>query len=197
MATTRERAAASAACGSRDAAVLPGHRELTWSGPADQIVEIGIIGHDGSVVFESLVRPTVPIPLDALRVHGISTGMVMSAPGWGEIWPLVVEHLEGWPVAVYNADFDLRLVRQSNRRAGIVSFPGSGASDVSDAAVRRVSRRMGWAAPKLPVAEPGGSQSPMRAPPAERPSGHPRCATGSQAARAYGQCQSFVQTQEV
>jgi DNA polymerase-3 subunit epsilon len=120
MATTRERATASAA---RLMRMQPRYldTETTGLGPADQIVEIGIIGHDGSVVFESLVRPTVPIPLDASRVHGISTGMVMSAPGWGEIWPLVVEHLEGWPVAIYNADFDLRLVRQSNRRAGIVS----------------------------------------------------------------------------
>ncbi len=89
--------------------------ETTGLNPTDQIVEISFVDHDGSVLFESLVRPTIKIPFDATRVHGISDAAVKDAPTWPEIWPQVASILATRRVAIYNADYDLRLLRQSHQ----------------------------------------------------------------------------------
>jgi len=89
--------------------------ETTGLNPTDQIVEISFVDHDGSVLYESLVKPTMPIPLDATRVHGISAATVKDAPTWPEIWPQVEAILSTRRVAIYNADYDLRLLQQTQR----------------------------------------------------------------------------------
>jgi DNA polymerase-3 subunit epsilon len=90
--------------------------ETTGLGPQDEVIEVCLLESDGSVLFESLVRPAGPIPLDAVRVHGISDDMVARAPGWPEVWAGLQPRLAGRAVAVYNAEFDLRLLRQSLAR---------------------------------------------------------------------------------
>ena len=59
-----------------------------------EIVQIGIIDLEGKVVFDSLVKPTIPIPPDAIDIHGISNEMVELAPTFPEIYPRLVESLE-------------------------------------------------------------------------------------------------------
>lgn len=81
-----------------------------------EIIEIGVVGPDGDVLFESFVRPLGPIPADAIRLHGITNETVQNAPAWPLVWPSVREHLVNRPVGIYNADFDLRLMRQSMER---------------------------------------------------------------------------------
>ena len=88
--------------------------ETTGLKETDQIVEIGLLEHDGSVAFQSLVKPTVSIPLEAARVHHITDALVSTAPTWPEIWPQVEALLTSRRVAVYNAEYDLRLMRQSH-----------------------------------------------------------------------------------
>src|SRR5512137_696491 len=61
--------------------------ETTGLKNADQIVEICLLDHDGTVLVDSLVRPTVKIPPDATRVHHITDAMVAAAPTWPELWP--------------------------------------------------------------------------------------------------------------
>ncbi len=90
--------------------------ETTGSGPGDEIIEIGIVDDDGQVLFESLVKPTTPISPDARRVHHISDEMLATAPRWMVIWPKVESVLSGRTVAIYNADFDLRLLQQTHAR---------------------------------------------------------------------------------
>jgi DNA polymerase-3 subunit epsilon len=89
--------------------------ETTGLKPTDQIVEIRFVDHDGSVLFESLVKPTIAIPSDAARVHGITAATVKDAPSWPEIWPQVEAILSTRRVAIYNADYDLRLIQQTQR----------------------------------------------------------------------------------
>lgn len=89
---------------------------LDW---ASEIVEICVLDHDGSVVLESLVRPTIPIPPDASRVHGIRDAMVAGEPSWAETWPAVERAFAGRTIAIYNADYDLARMRQSHRRHGL------------------------------------------------------------------------------
>lgn len=84
-----------------------------------EVVEVCVLDHDGRVLVDSLVRPTTPIPPEATRVHGIVDAMVRPAPTWAELWPQVAGALEGRTVAIYNADFDLKMIAQSHRRHGL------------------------------------------------------------------------------
>lgn len=93
--------------------------ETTGLKDRDQIVEICLLEHDGSIAFQSLVRPTVKIPFDATRVHGITDAMVSTAPTWPEVWPHVEAILSTRRSAIYNAEFDLRLLQQSHRAHGL------------------------------------------------------------------------------
>jgi DNA polymerase-3 subunit epsilon len=89
--------------------------ETTGLRDLDEIVEISILDHDGGVLFDSLVRPTCRIPADAIAIHGITDDMVRDAPRWIDIWPEVEAVLRGREIAIYNADFDIRMVQQSHR----------------------------------------------------------------------------------
>jgi len=93
--------------------------ETTGLGPSDEIVEITILDHEGNPLIDSLVRPKRSIPFDAIDIHGITDAMVQKAPSWSDLWPEVHQVLLGNVVAIYNADFDLRLMRQSHAARGM------------------------------------------------------------------------------
>jgi DNA polymerase-3 subunit epsilon len=89
--------------------------ETTGLGDLDEIVEISILDYDGSVLFDSLVRPLRKIQADAMAIHGITEAMVKDAPRWGEVWPEIKTILHNRTIAIYNADFDIRMIRQTHR----------------------------------------------------------------------------------
>lgn len=93
--------------------------ETTGTGQVDRIIQIGIVNTQGSTLFESLVNPGMPIPPESSEVNGITDGMVASAPTWPEIWPRVEALLRNRVIGIYNADFDLRLLRQTNKVYGL------------------------------------------------------------------------------
>ena len=88
--------------------------ETTGLANFDEIVEVCLIDHQGNVLLNSLVRPTRRIPADVIWVHGITNEMVVDAPTWQEIWQSIEAVLRGRTVGIYNADFDLRMMRQSH-----------------------------------------------------------------------------------
>ena len=59
--------------------------ETTGLDSKAEIVEISIVDHDDTLLFESLVRPTRPIPPDSSRVHYITNERGKSAPTSGEV----------------------------------------------------------------------------------------------------------------
>ena len=81
-----------------------------------EIVEIGVVDAAGQTVLDSLVRPKRRIPADATSVHGITNDMVLDAPTWPEIWPEVKRLFADRRVGTFNADFDLRMMRQSHEQ---------------------------------------------------------------------------------
>lgn len=85
----------------------------------DEIVEIAVVDHLGQIVFESLVKPTRPIPPAASRIHGITNDDVLAAPSWVLVWPRVRPLLAGRLIAAYNAEFDLRMLQQTHARCGL------------------------------------------------------------------------------
>jgi DNA polymerase-3 subunit epsilon len=93
--------------------------ETTGLEARDEIVEICVLDHDGVTLVDTLVRPQQRIPPGATRIHGITDEMVRGAPNWSEAWPGVLSVLCKRSVGVYNAEFDLRLMHQSHRAAGL------------------------------------------------------------------------------
>jgi DNA polymerase III epsilon subunit-like protein len=90
--------------------------ETTGVKNTDSIVEISIIDWDGTVLLDTLVKPVGRIPADASAIHGITNEMVATAPRWDTVWPEVEAIMEGRPVGIYNADFDLRMLRQTHQK---------------------------------------------------------------------------------
>ena len=100
--------------------------ETTGLGATDEIVEVGIVDAHGNTLLDSLVRPVSRIPNDVIAVHGITNEMVRGAPTWEEVWPDVKALFEGRTVGIFNADFDLRMMRQSHARLGLDWQPMGG-----------------------------------------------------------------------
>ncbi len=90
--------------------------ETTGLGTNDEIIEISIIDNAGQVAFESLVRPSQPIPTDATSIHGIRDADVQGARPWPIVWQQVRQVLSGRLVVIYNQEFDIRLMKQSHAR---------------------------------------------------------------------------------
>jgi len=90
--------------------------ETTGLNANDEIVEISIVDHDGTLLLETLVKPSRPIPAEATAIHGITNEDVQSSRAWPIVWTLVRPLLTGRVVVIYNDDFDLRMMRQSYER---------------------------------------------------------------------------------
>lgn len=87
--------------------------ETTGLGPSDVVVEAALVNADGSVPFESLVRPERPVNRKAQAVHGLSPKALASAPSWPAVWPELQRLMRTRTVLAWNAAFDLRLLRQT------------------------------------------------------------------------------------
>ncbi|MGY3854426.1 3'-5' exonuclease [Aeromonas aquatilis] len=93
--------------------------ETTGLDSEAEIVEISIIDQDGSVIFNSLVRPEFPIPEEATKIHGITNDMVLCAPMWNEIHDEICRIVASKKLVIYNADYDMRLMAQTAARYGL------------------------------------------------------------------------------
>ncbi len=80
-----------------------------------EICQIAIIDHTGRALLDTLVKPTRGIPVDAQRIHGISSAMVTDAPSWMEVNEWVWDVSQNKTVIVYNASYDFKLIAQSER----------------------------------------------------------------------------------
>lgn len=77
----------------------------------DRIVEIAIskLNPDGSTqAYKARIDPEIPIPEEAIAVHGITNEMVSGCPTWEQIGPKIYEEFEGCDVGGYNSNnFDV------------------------------------------------------------------------------------------
>jgi DNA polymerase-3 subunit epsilon len=97
--------------------------ETTGMGPLDEIVEICVLDENGDALVNTLVRPRGKIASSAASIHGISDALVREAPAWPEVWPAVQAALAGRTVAIYNAEFDVRMLQQTHRVYGLQPGP--------------------------------------------------------------------------
>lgn len=95
--------------------------ETTGVGGEDEVCEITILDVSGAPLLDTLVRPTRPIPAEATAIHGITDGMVATAPSWPEVAEQYAGIVAGRTVVAYNAAFDNRLLRQTYKRHGLTA----------------------------------------------------------------------------
>jgi len=88
--------------------------ETTGLGDLAQMVDLAIVKPDGSIVFNQLIKPTIPIENGAAQAHGITDEMVQDAISWKEIKPAIFEMIRGFNVITYGATFDRRIFHQSD-----------------------------------------------------------------------------------
>lgn len=93
--------------------------ETTGTSNTDVVIEIAVLDTDGSILLDSLVKSTNPIPASASAVHGITDITLIGAPNWAEVWAQLSDVLKGRLVGFYNAAFDLRMIRQTCGLNGI------------------------------------------------------------------------------
>ncbi|MDX2697119.1 3'-5' exonuclease [Streptomyces ipomoeae] len=82
--------------------------ETTGLHDSARIVEIAVLGIDGSTLLNSLVNPGVPIPAEASRIHGITDGMVKDAPTFSDLLVPLTGALMNRKIVIYNQAFDKR-----------------------------------------------------------------------------------------
>lgn len=93
--------------------------ETTGTGSQDLVIEVGVVDSEGNILYDGLVNPGKAIPAESTAVNEITDQMVANAPAWREVWPQLEPILWNRAIGIYNADFDMRLLRQSNQAAGL------------------------------------------------------------------------------
>ncbi len=83
-----------------------------------EIVQLAAINARGETLINTLVNPACSIPAEVTAIHHITNEMVQTAPMWIDVYPQLQEIVRGKLVVTYNADFDMRMIRQSGRRFG-------------------------------------------------------------------------------
>ncbi len=78
------------------------------------ITEIAIVLHDGQNItecFQTLVKPSVPIPYFIQSLTGITPDLVENAPLFSDIAPVIFQKLEGRVFVAHNVNFDYSFLK--------------------------------------------------------------------------------------
>jgi len=93
--------------------------ETTGLDDSAEVVQVAVVSLGGTVLMDTLVRPSGPIPWEASRVHGISDDRVKDAPAYRDVHAELERLLVERSVVAYNASFDERILRQTAARYGL------------------------------------------------------------------------------
>lgn len=99
--------------------------ETTGLDAGAEVVDVAVVGADGRVLLETLVRPSGGIPAGASAIHNIFDHHVAAAPTWPEVHRRLHALLLGRTVVVYNAPFDRRMVEQCCHRHRLDAPPAT------------------------------------------------------------------------
>jgi CBS domain-containing protein len=69
--------------------------------------------------YQRRIRPDIPIPPEATRIHGIDDSAVRDAPSFAEAWPELAVKIAGGVVLGHAIGFDLAVLERECARAGI------------------------------------------------------------------------------
>ncbi|MGD0078523.1 MAG: 3'-5' exonuclease [Sedimentisphaerales bacterium] len=101
--------------------------ETTGIGRNDEIIQIGIIDLDGNNLLNQNIRPQKrkTIPRDATNVHGLTMAELINCPVFSELKDVMKQAIGHKDIIAYNAEFDLRLYKQSYKVSGGFLFNGN------------------------------------------------------------------------
>ena len=88
---------------------------------SNDITEVAIVLHDGIRAldrFETLIKPSVPIPYFIQSLTGIHPGLVENAPSFQEVAALIFEKLQGNVFVAHNVNFDYSFLKHHLSAAG-------------------------------------------------------------------------------
>lgn len=70
-----------------------------------EAVQLAVIDMSGSPLLDTFVRPIRPILAGASKVHGITNAMVVGAPGFVQVAPILADTVRGRNVVIYNVSY--------------------------------------------------------------------------------------------
>ncbi|QKT20788.1 3'-5' exonuclease (plasmid) [Salmonella enterica] len=105
-----------------------------------EVIEIAIINMHGDVLLNSLVKPTCSIPAVVTKINNITDEMVADAPLWRDIFPVILNIIDGKKWLAWNSKFDARLIIQTGVITGY--FEDLPASKILDIAAKLMIRRL-------------------------------------------------------
>ena len=82
----------------------------------DQIIEIAFCDSDRNVIIDTLIYTDRPSSTGAFKVYGIYPHELLGKPTFIDIQPAIVQLLKGRTLYAYNANFDVRMMRQSGHK---------------------------------------------------------------------------------
>lgn len=101
--------------------------ETTGVGKQAEVCELAVVDYkSGDVLFNSLLKP---YNLDgyesskAREVNGISSAELANSPTLLDMWPYILCILQSKHITAFNADFDLRMIRNSAYKWCIADVP--------------------------------------------------------------------------
>ena len=96
--------------------------ETTGLNGTDEVIQLAIVDLRGTVLFESLFKPTQAVSTRAARIHGIETNNLINAPDFNVRYKTIYDILEDHYVIAYNRAFDQRLLDQTCKRYRLPEF---------------------------------------------------------------------------
>lgn len=93
--------------------------ETTGLDFGSEIIEIAVIDPTGATIIDTRIRPVHPVPIDAIRVHGITDEMLRDCPTWIDVVTEIHDAIDGRDVIIYNADYDSMMLRSSDAVNGL------------------------------------------------------------------------------
>lgn len=88
-------------------------------------VQVAVISSSGAVLFDEFVKPPegVTIHPKAQAVHGITLESLKDAPEWDALFDRFCEVVKDKRVVIYNASFDLGILRSAAKKYGSGLYP--------------------------------------------------------------------------
>lgn len=80
-----------------------------------EVIELGLVELDGSVILNTLIQCQADIPVDATNIHGITKTMLTSAPSFPNVWA-TLQPYQDRDIIIYNATFDIPFLMQTAAR---------------------------------------------------------------------------------
>jgi DNA polymerase III epsilon subunit-like protein len=99
--------------------------ETTGLEANDEVIQLAIVDMQGTVLLDTLVRPTRPIAPEARAIHGITDQALAEAPPFSALYTAIVHLLRHRRVLAYNAPFDRRLLTQTCTTYGLPPLEGA------------------------------------------------------------------------